>query len=375
MAKVSITPCAVYEPEEVRRALIAALSPLGGLSFIKPGMRIGIKMNLITLKQYQSAATTHPVVLAELSRLIREQGATPVIGDSPGGPFTGAFLRSCYGPTGLKLAEEAGAELNLNTEVSEAAFPEGKVLKRVTHTAWLDDCDAVITCAKLKTHGMLGMTGATKNQFGIIPGLMKPEYHSLYPEVQDFCDMLIDLNEYLKPRLAIIDGVICMEGNGPTAGTPREIGCLIASDSVYHADVAMAHIMGLSPASMPLIHAAYLRGLAPERVEELEIVGDPEKYRMTDFRNIEIHGVQFGGRRDSVLQQLVNQVLARHPQVDAKKCVNCGICARTCPKDAITIRRKPKFNLQACIRCFCCQEMCPKEAISVKTTWVSKLLK
>ena len=375
MSKVTITPCQNYEPEQVRRALMEALLPLDGLSFIKPGMRIGIKMNLITLKQYQSAATTHPVVLAELSRLIREQGATPVIGDSPGGPFTQAFLRSVYGPSGLAIPEAAGAEINRDVSVSEAEFPEGKVLKKVTHTAWLDSCDAVINCAKLKTHGMLGITGAVKNQFGIIPGLMKPEYHSLYPEVQDFCDMLIDLNEYLKPRLAIIDGVIGMEGNGPTAGTPRQIGCLIASDSVYHADVAMAHIMGLSPAAMPLIHAAHLRGLAPERVEELELVGNPDDYRMTDFRNIEIHGVQFGGRRDSVLQQLVNQVLARHPQADAKKCVNCGICARTCPKEAITIRRKPKFDLQACIRCFCCQEMCPKEAISVKTTWLAKLLK
>ncbi len=75
--------------------------------------------------------------------------------------------------------------------------------------------------------------------------------------------MLIDLNEFLKPRLAVIDGIVGMEGNGPSAGTAREVGCLIASDSVYHADVAMARIMGLTPDEMPLIHAAYLRGLAP----------------------------------------------------------------------------------------------------------------
>jgi len=374
MAKVTVTPCRTYDPVEVRAALVQALAPVGGLEFIQPGMRIGIKMNLITLKQYQSAATTHPVVLAELSRLICERGATPVIGDSPGGPFTQAFLRSVYGPSGLSIAESAGAEINRDVSVSEADFPEGKVLKKVTHTAWLDSCDAVITCAKLKTHGMLGMTGAVKNQFGIIPGLMKPEYHSLYPEVETFCDMLIDLNEYLKPRLAIIDGIVGMEGNGPTAGTPREIGCLIASDSVYHADVVMAHIMGLDPSAMPLIHAAHLRGLAPERLEEIDLRGSAEDFRVSDFENIEIHGVQFGGRRDSVLQQLVNQFLARHPHVDAKKCVNCGICARTCPKNAITIRRKPKFDLQACIRCFCCQEMCPKEAIDVKTTFVSKFV-
>ncbi len=278
MAKVSITECRTYDAGAVRAALIKALEPLGGLDFLRPGMRIGLKMNLVTLKNYHAAATTHPVLLAELARLITERGAEAVIGDSPGGPFSVPYLRSLYVPAGLSIAEKAGARLNLDTRVEESAFPAGKILKNVTYTGWLTDCDAIITCAKLKTHAMLGMTGAVKNQFGIIPGLMKPEFHALYPEVSDFCNMLIDLNEFIKPRLAIIDGIVGMEGNGPSAGTTREIGCLIASDNVYHADVAMAYIMGLAPADMPLIHAAYERGLAPENVAELDIAGDPEQF-------------------------------------------------------------------------------------------------
>lgn len=50
---------------------------------------------------------------------------------------------------------------------------------------------------------------------------MKPEFHALYPKVPDFCNMLIDLNEFIRPRLAIIDGIDAMEGNGPSAGTVR----------------------------------------------------------------------------------------------------------------------------------------------------------
>ena len=192
MPKVSVTLCRTYDAAAVREALIEALSPFGGLNFIRPGMRIGIKMNLVTRKNYHAAATTHPVVLAELARLIREHGGEAVIGDSPGGPFSAAYLRSLYGPAGLSIAEKAGARLNFDTRVEETEFPAASILKKVTYTGWLADCDAVITCAKLKTHGMLGMTGAVKNQFGIVPGLMKPVFHALYPKVTDFCNMLID---------------------------------------------------------------------------------------------------------------------------------------------------------------------------------------
>lgn len=87
MPKVSVTLCRTYDAAAVREALIEALSPFGGLNFIRPGMRIGIKMNLVTRKNYHAAATTHPVVVAELARLIREHGGEAVIGDSPAARF------------------------------------------------------------------------------------------------------------------------------------------------------------------------------------------------------------------------------------------------------------------------------------------------
>jgi uncharacterized protein (DUF362 family)/Pyruvate/2-oxoacid:ferredoxin oxidoreductase delta subunit len=375
MPKVSLIRCEDYAPAHVRQALTDALAPLGGLDFVKPGMRIAIKANLITTKHYDAAATTHPVMLAQLCALIRERGAQPIVGDSPGGPFLLTYLKTTYHAAGMAMVEKAGGILNYNTASREAEFPDGKILKKITYTDWLASCDAVITFAKLKTHAMLGLTAAVKNQFGIVPGVMKSEFHSLYPKVPDFCNMLIDLNEFIKPSLALIDGVMAMEGNGPAAGKPRKLGYLIASDSVYHADVAAAEIIGRNWTQLPLLAAAVERGLAPKSAAQLDLVGKIENFRVSDFDNLDIGGVSFGGSENSVLMRAVRNLVARRPHVDREKCVGCGLCAKNCPRSAVEMKRKlPRFDVQTCIRCFCCQELCPKEAISVKTTLLSRIL-
>jgi uncharacterized protein (DUF362 family) len=107
------------------------------------------------------------------------------------------------------------------------------VLKSFTYTAWLDACDAIIDFCKLKSHGMMGMSAAAKNLFGVIPGTMKPEYHFRFPDMRDFARMLVDINDYFaeKVKITLVDAVEGMEGNGPTKGTPRHIGVLLASAS------------------------------------------------------------------------------------------------------------------------------------------------
>lgn len=126
---------------------------------------------------------------------------------------------------------------------------------------------------------------------------------------------------------------------------------------------------------MPLIHAAYLRGLAPEELSQIDLSGNVDDFRMHDFQNLPISGVQFGGRDDSVLMQLIRNLLTRRPCVDTRACVGCGLCARNCPVHAIQMKHVPKFHLQTCIRCFCCQELCPKEAISVRSALLPRLLR
>ena len=108
--KLSIVPCGDYTPETVRAALLAALDAVGGLDWVKPGMRIGIKLNLCAARKPEQAATTHPVMAAELTRLLRERGAEVVLGDSPGEPFTAVVLAAYR--SALRALRSRGGELN-----------------------------------------------------------------------------------------------------------------------------------------------------------------------------------------------------------------------------------------------------------------------
>ena len=253
---VSVAACGTYAPADCRRALEEVLEPLGGLAWVKPGMRVAVKANLVAGMAPERAATTHPALLLALTQLLRERGAHVVIGDSPGGLYTAAFVEKIYKAAGLYPVEAAGAELNRNFAQAQAVFPQAYVAKTFCYTQYLTEADAVINFCKLKSHGMMGMSAAVKNLFGAIPGTLKPEYHFRYPDPRDFARMLVDLNAYFRPVLHIVDAVMAMEGNGPTQGTPRPMGALLASQSSHQLDLACAWLIGLERSRVPTLEAA-----------------------------------------------------------------------------------------------------------------------
>lgn len=388
MPDVTVSPCSNYDAEAVYAALERALEPLGGLDWVSPGMRIAVKMNLVAAAHPEAAATTHPAVLAALTRMLTARGASVVIGDSPGGPYTAAFLNHAYAAAGLQACEEAGALLNRDFSQSEACFDEAVSAKRFAYTAWLDQADAIINVCKLKSHGMLGMSAAVKNLFGTIPGTVKPEYHFRFPEQRAFANMLVDLNEYFKPRLCIADAIEAMEGNGPTRGTPRHIGCLLASRSPYALDLSCAKLIGLTADDVPTLRVAFERGLAPETAEALDVLpvaapgcaADFDALSVPDFeRSRSSSDLQFQNRLPGVLGKCfaatAKRALASVPACEQGACTGCGKCASICPAHAIDMRRgRPTIRRGDCIRCFCCQEFCPAGAMRVRRPLPARLL-
>ena len=109
---VALAACKSYEDAEVSAALETAVTAAGGLDWVTPGMRVALKLNLVSAMKPEEAATVHPAVVCALVRMLQARRAHVVLGDSPGGLYNAAHLQRVYDVTGLRAAEALGAELN-----------------------------------------------------------------------------------------------------------------------------------------------------------------------------------------------------------------------------------------------------------------------
>ena len=76
MFDVSIVPCEEYTIDQATLALSQAIEAVGGLDWVQPGMKIAVKLNLVSAMKPEAAATVHPVMAAALTRLLTARGAT-----------------------------------------------------------------------------------------------------------------------------------------------------------------------------------------------------------------------------------------------------------------------------------------------------------
>ena len=366
-------------------AIRALVEQMGGMGrFVRPGERIVLKANLLRAAPPESAICTHPAVVEAVAKLVKEAGGTPVICDSPGGALhKEAVLRSLYEKTGMAAAAAAaGAELSMDSSTRTVSLPEGKVLRQAEIITPVAEADGVIDLCKMKTHVLMSMTGAVKNLFGVIPGLSKVGYHATHPDHATFADVLLDLTGYVKPRLSLMDGILAMEGDGPgSSGTPRQVGLLLASANPLALDTAAGAIMNLPRKDNPVLLAAERRGLTPCRMEDVELIGGTvEELRMADYKfpaSTKSNLMDFLGPLARPAERLCKKALSQTPRIDGAKCVGCGICAKSCPGQAIAMTapgKKARISQKACIHCYCCHELCPQKAVELHQSWLGRLL-
>ena len=381
--QVYAASCPGYgQAEGAIRALVAQMGGMG--RFVRPGERIVLKANLLRAAPPESAICTHPAVVEAVARLVKEAGGTPVICDSPGGALhKEAVLRSLYEKTGMAAAAAAaGAELSMDSSTRTVSLPEGKVLRQAEIITPVAEADGVIDLCKMKTHVLMSMTGAVKNLFGVIPGLSKVGCHATHPDHATFADVLLDLTAYVKPRLSLMDGILAMEGDGPgSSGTPRQAGLLLAAANPLALDTAAGAIMNLPRQDNPVLLAAERRGLTPCRMEDVELIGGTvEELRMADYKfpaSTKSNLMDFLGPLARPAERLCKKALSQTPRIDGAKCVGCGICAKSCPGQAIAITapgKKARISQKACIHCYCCHELCPQKAVELHQSWLGRLL-
>lgn len=371
--RVSLVKCGDYERENVYTAVKALLGNLGGMDrFVKPGMRVYVKPNMLSKAPPSAAITTHPEVIGAVVRLAREAGAAEVmIGDCPGGfqPTKEEHVLRIHEVCGYReIAEREGARLVVHRRSVPRDVPGGAMAKSVEIVEEMAGADLLINVSKAKTHQLCAFTGAAKNLFGAIYGREKSRCHAVYSRPSSFNHFLIDVAEAVKPGLNIMDAVIGLEGPGPSAGDPRKLGALLASESPYALDAVAVRLIGWKQSDVMLLKLARERGLLPQRLEDIETAGEkPAELQLHEpFRKPTLAGHLYawlGG----LLPVRLRDALHPRPVVIAEKCVGCGECAAACPPHAMRIaERKSVIDYGKCIRCFCCHELCPEKAVEAR---------
>ena len=174
-----------------------------------------------------------------------------------------------------EAAAACGAEVNEDQSGVQVSHPEGVLLHRLDLLRVATEVDVIINLPKLKTHNLTGLTLGVKNLFGLVPGAIKIGYHAKLQDRERFAQALLDIYTYDRPALTLMDAVVGMEGNGPTGGTPRPIGALVASADTLACDTVCAALVGLDPLRVLTTEVAARRGLCSGRLEDVELVGDP----------------------------------------------------------------------------------------------------
>lgn len=377
--RVMVLKCERYEVNMIKTKLKDGLDPWGGMeAFVRPQMKVLLKPNLLMAKRPEAVTTTHPAVVQAVTELVQEAEGEVIIGDSPGGPFTRALLQRVYQRTGMEgVANATGAKLNWDFKAFERAHPEGLILKNLTLGRFVEDIDLLINLPKLKTHGLTKMTGGVKNLFGAIPGLIKAEYHLKMQDIKDFSNILIDIVLGVQPQLTIMDGIIGMEGSGPSGGKARELNTLLISPNPFALDIAAAELVKIKPESIPTIKMAGERGFAGS-IAEVDLLGIPlTELQPAGFTSPDISysADLFENFLPGKLGSWLADRLRPKPVFDPEICTQCGDCIRGCPPQVIKRRKKGvTVDLDGCIRCFCCQELCPCQAVKIHRPLISRLL-
>jgi len=375
-SKVALIYCSSYDLSEVRAAVSTGIELLGGAGkFVRPGEIIVLKVNLLVGEAPEKCVNTHPAVFKAVAELFVAEGAIIKYGDSPGFGSTIAAARKS-GIAGV--ADELNIELADFKDGREVFYEEGIQNKKFFIANGILDSDGVISMPKLKTHALERFTGCIKNQFGCIVGMRKGEFHVKLPDPTDFANMLVDLNNFVKPRLYILDGIIAMEGNGPRGGTPRPMNALLFSTDPVALDATACRMINLEPLFVPTTLIGAQTGSGTYLEEEIEIVGEPlNRFICKDF-NVERTPVKTV-RKNNVMRFLNNRLVAK-PVILSEKCTQCGTCVHSCPVEGKAVNWfegnhsiPPVYDYKKCIRCYCCQEMCPESAIILKVPVLIKV--
>jgi len=375
-ARVAAMRCGSYEPGAVRDAVRRCVDALPYLQEkFRRAKRVLVKPNLLSSTHGPEAHTnTHPAVVQAVAELlISDFGCDVSIGDSCGTLTTGGTAQAIRRSGIEDVCAATGAHVyNVDTQPRHiVAFERGVVWRRIALPSNLDEFDLIVSLAKLKTHSLTGATGPVKNIFGLVPGAAKKEAHMLAPRLDRFAELLCDLYDCVRPGAAFVDGIVGMEGRGPSGGPLKQTELIGASADAVALDAYCADVMGMDPMQVPLLAACAARDLGTAALDRIAVIGEPARAFAPDGfapPPTAASGLLLRVLPRWVTRGVFSSLMSRYAHVVQSRCIQCGECARNCPSKAIVhdeAANRYHVVRKGCISCYCCAEACPVAAIDI----------
>ncbi len=369
--------------DDIARGVHEALDLIGAKGLMREGMTVLLKPNLLSAKPPERAVTTHPEVVRAVIKWVKQfKPKRVVVADSSSGINPGNTEKALKASKLQDVADQEGVEAmpferdeRLMIQVPEplalAEFPSAKLLR---------DADLIINLPKIKTHGLTRLTCCIKNMFGIMLLGQKSKTHAAYPTLDSFSKALADIYMAGNPQLTIVDGILCQEGKGPSAGDVVKLDTILAGFDGVALDATVCAIIGLDVHRIPHVGYAAKKGAGTTDLSTIEFKGTPIEQVKRPFKipgGSQIVGAPIP---QFLAKGFATQAFKAIVRFDPDKCKVCGTCWKNCPVGAITpppdIKQGtlPAWNADRCITCYCCAETCPFEAIEFSVNMVKNLL-
>jgi ferredoxin len=254
---------------------------------------------------------------------------------------------------------------------------QGEIMTSAYISSLVLDSDFVINLPKMKTHSFMAFTGAIKNMYGIIPHGLRCNFHREYDKSELFGQMLVDLFSCAQPQLNIMDAIVAMEGEGPSAGSPRKVGLVLASVDAVALDAVASKIIGLDPMQIRTTDFASQRGLGTADWGKIELLGENIlDIEVQDFKQSAIAVGLIRKNIPAFLHGFIQWQLVLVPRVLRKKCTACKECVDICPTGAASLAEgRAIIDKSRCIHCMCCHEVCRFYAIRLGQRPFGKILR
>lgn len=241
--------------------------PKNGIVFIKP--------NICLVKGYETGTTVDPYVVECMVKWLNQEYDIKkiIIGEADATELNIDLAFKALEWENIFSKYPNVQLLNISKDEMVDVHLNGIYFKSLKMSKSYMQSDYLISVAKLKTHTMTGITCNLKNIYGANPIKFKAQYH------KKLDDVICDLNKVRIPDLCLVDGIIGMEGEGPTCGVPKPCGILVIGNNPVAVDHLCAKIMGFNPKTI-----SHLRLAAKENLGDFSYDLIDDKFKNTEIK-------------------------------------------------------------------------------------------